>query len=134
MLYPRPLPCYILDITFVEISMLENLPLATVAAMLDTLPVDLTFMDDKDRIAWFSGHRIFNRPPEIVGKDVRECHQPSSWPAIDRMVADFKSGASDTVEHIVDKSDGRRIRVRYLAVRDASKKYLGLVEMAEEIK
>ena len=113
--------------------MLENVPLASIAAMLDTLPVDLTFMDDKDRIVWFSGHRIFNRPPEIVGRDVRECHQPSSYPAIDRMIADFRSGASDLEEHFSEKSDGRRIRVRYMAVRDASKRYLGLVEMAEDI-
>jgi hypothetical protein len=114
--------------------MLENLPLATIAAMLDTLPVDLTFMDEMDRVVWFSGHRIFNRPPESVGRDVRECHNKSSWPAIDRMVADFKSGASDVEEHLAEKSDGRKIRVRYMAVRDASRHYLGLVEMAEEIK
>ena len=114
--------------------MLENLPAATLAAMLDTLPVGLTFMDEHDRIRWFSGHRIFNRPPEILGRDVRECHQPSSFPAIDRMVTDFKSGVRDVEEHLADKSDGRKIRVRYMAVRNGSGQYLGLVEMAEEIK
>jgi len=114
--------------------MLENIPTPTLAAMLDTLPIDLTFMDEKDRIAWFCGHRIFNRPPECLGRDVRECHNKSSWQAIDKMVADFKSGVSDIVEHIVDKSEGRKIRVRYMAVRDSSSRYLGLVEMAEEIK
>jgi hypothetical protein len=113
--------------------MLENLPLSTIAAMLDTLPIDLTFMDEKDRIVWFSGHRIFNRPQDIVGRNVRECHQPSSYPAIDEMIADFKSGARDLEAHFTEKSDGRRIRVRYMAVRDASKRYLGLVEMAEDI-
>jgi DUF438 domain-containing protein len=113
--------------------MLENLPLSTIATMLDTLPVDLTFMDDNDRIVWFSGHRIFNRPQDIVGRDVRECHQPSSYPAIDRMIADFKSGAHDIEEHFTEKSDGRKIRIRYMAVRDASNRYLGLVEMADDI-
>ena len=113
--------------------MLEQLPLATIYAVLDTLPVDLTFMDEKDRIVWFSGHRIFNRPPEIVGRDVRECHQASSFPAIDKMIADFKSGENDTVEHFTEKSDGRKIRIRYMAVRDTSKRYLGLVEMADDI-
>jgi DUF438 domain-containing protein len=114
--------------------MLEKMPIATIAAMLDTLPVDLTFMDESNRIVWFSGHRIFNRPPEIVGKDVRDCHQPSSWPAIDKMVTDFKSGARDLEEHVVDKGDGRKIRIRYMAVRAAAGRYLGLLEMAEEIK
>jgi uncharacterized protein len=113
--------------------MLENLPLSTIRSMLDTLPVDLTFMDEHDRIVWFSGHRIFNRPLEIVGRDVRECHKESSWPAIDKMIADFKSGASDMVEHFTDKSDGRKIRIRYMAVRDSSKRYLGMVEMADDI-
>jgi DUF438 domain-containing protein len=110
--------------------MLENIPVATIAAMLDTLPLDLTFMDENNRIAWFSGHRIFNRPLAIVGRDVRECHIPASWPMIDKMVADFKSGARDLEEHIVDKSDGRKIRIRYMAVRDSAGRYLGLVEMA----
>ena len=114
--------------------MLEKLPAATVESMLDTLPVDLTFMDEMDRVVWFSGHRIFNRPPEIIGRDVRECHQPSSFSAIDRMVADIKSGARDVEEHLIDKSDGRKIRVRYMAVRDGARRYLGLVEMADEIK
>ncbi len=113
--------------------MLENIPVATIAAMLDTLPLDLTFMDESNRIAWFSGHRIFNRPPAIVGRDVRECHNESSWPAIDKMVADFKSGARDLEEHIVDKSDGRKIRIRYMAVRDSAGLYLGLVEMADDV-
>ena len=113
--------------------MLEKMPLSTVAAMLDTLPVDLTFIDEKDRIVWFSGHRIFNRPPEIIGQDVHECHQPGSYPTIDRMIADFKSGTRDLEEHFTEKSDGRKIRIRYMAVRDATKRYLGLVEMAEDI-
>ncbi len=113
--------------------MLENLPLSTIATLLDTLPMDLTFMDDKDRIVWFSGHRIFNRPPEIVGRDVRECHQPSSFPAIDKMISDFKSGTRDLEEHFTEKSDGRKIRIRYMAVRGADRCYLGLVEMAEDV-
>jgi len=113
--------------------MLEDMPAATITAMLDILPIDLTFIDEADRIIWFSGHRIFNRPPEIIGRHVRECHKPSSWPAIDQMTADFRSGARDAEEHIVDKSDGRKIRIRYFAVRDASKNYYGLVEMAEDI-
>ncbi|AKG54413.1 hypothetical protein DGWBC_1799 [Dehalogenimonas sp. WBC-2] len=114
--------------------MLENLPSGTITALLNTLPIDLTFMDTDNRIQWFSGYRIFNRPPEVIGSDVRQCHQSSSWPAIDRMVADFKSGSRDVEEYFVDKSDGRKLHIRYLAVRDAAKEYLGLVEMVEEIK
>ena len=113
--------------------MLENLPLSTIATMLDTLPVDLTFMDDQARIVWFSGHRIFNRPPEIVGRDIHECHLPSSYPVIDKMIADFRSGVRDVEEHFTEKSDGRKIRIRYIAVRDANERYLGSVEMADDI-
>ncbi|PPD58115.1 hypothetical protein JP09_004790 [Dehalogenimonas etheniformans] len=129
----RQFDWYYLGNNFREIFMLESLPLSTIAAMLDTLPVDLTFMDEKDRIVWFSGHRIFNRPAEIIGRDVRLCHKESSRPAIDKMIADFKSGASDLVEHFTDKSDGRKIRIRYMAVRDALGDYLGMVEMADDI-
>ncbi|HOX23964.1 MAG TPA: PAS domain-containing protein [Elusimicrobiales bacterium] len=113
--------------------MLQTVNASTLIALLKTLPLDLTFMDAADRIVWFSAHRIFNRPPDIIGRNVRECHQPSSWAAIDKMVADFKSGSRDSEEHLVEKSDGRRIRIRYLAVRSPSGEYLGLVELAELI-
>ena len=114
--------------------MLENLPPATITALLNILPIDLTYMDADNRIQWFSNHRIFSRPSEIIGSDVHQCHQPSSWPTIDRMVADFKTGARDVEEHFVVKSDGRKLHIRYLAVRNTANQYLGLVEMAEEIK
>ncbi len=112
--------------------MLEKLPVEALEAMLDALPVDLTFIDADDKIRYFNSFRIFKRPPEIIGQDVRQCHKEASHPAIDRMVADFKSGAHDMAEHLVEKSGGRKLKVRYLAVRDASNQYLGLVEMVEE--
>ncbi|MGI2336182.1 MAG: PAS domain-containing protein [Dehalogenimonas sp.] len=113
--------------------MLEKLPLTAIEAMLDALPVDLTFMDADDKIRYFNRCRIFKRPPECLGRDVRECHQPSSHSAIDRMVVDFRSGARDVEEHIVEKADGRRLKVRYMAARDCDGQYQGLVEMVEEI-
>jgi hypothetical protein len=112
--------------------MFTNLSITSLAAILNTLPLDMTFMDADNKIRWFSGHRIFSRPADIIGTDVRHCHKPSSWPAIDRMVADFKSGAREIEEHLADKG-GRRIRIRYMAVRDSSEKYIGLLELAEEI-
>lgn len=113
--------------------MLEKLTLPAIEAMLDSLPIDLTFMDADDKIRYFNRCRIFKRPPECLGRDVRECHQPASHAAIDRMVADFRSGARDVEEHFVERADGRRLRVRYLAARDPSGQYQGLVEMVEEI-
>ncbi|MDV2988755.1 MAG: PAS domain-containing protein [Dehalogenimonas sp.] len=113
--------------------MLENLPVYAIEAMLDSLPIDLTFMDADDKIVFFNRCRIFKRPPECLGRDVRGCHQPDSHAAIDRLVADFRSGARDNEEHIVKKADGRQLRVRYLAARDPSGQYQGLVEMVEEI-
>ena len=113
--------------------MLEEVETGTIESMLDALPVDLTFMDAANKIRYFNSYRLFRRPPEIIGQDVHQCHQEASFPAIDRMIADFQSGASDSTEYIIEKRNGQKLRVRYIAVRSATKQYLGLVEMVEEL-
>lgn len=113
--------------------MLSKLSPTIITAILDALPLDITFIDDKDTVRYFNANRIFQRPPECLDRDVRECHQPASHPAIDRMIEDFKSGRRDKEQHVVRKTDGRVIKVVYSALRDESGVYLGLLETAEVI-
>lgn len=114
--------------------MLEELETGTIESMLDALPIDLTFMDAENKIRYFNSYRLFRRPPEIIGQDIHQCHSEASFPAIDRMVADFRSGVSDSAEHVIEKGDGRKWKVRYIAVRSPSQDYLGLVEMVTELE
>ncbi|HNW55172.1 MAG TPA: DUF438 domain-containing protein, partial [Bacteroidales bacterium] len=62
--------------------------------LLNTLPVDITFVDKHDKVKFFTQgqHRIFDRNRAILGRDVRMCHPPHSMHIVDQILNDFKSG------------------------------------------
>jgi DUF438 domain-containing protein len=59
-----------------------------------TLPLNLTFVDAEDRVAFFSEgpDRIFPRSKAIIGRKVRHCHPPRSADAVNKTLDDFRSG------------------------------------------
>ena len=103
-------------------------------SVLSTLPLDLTFVDAEDRVAFFSEgpHRIFARSKAIVGRKVQHCHPPSSVDIVDRILDDFRAGRQNVAEFWID-FHGKFVHIRYFAVRDTEGKYLGTVELTQDI-
>lgn len=103
-------------------------------AVLSTLPLDLTFVDADDRVAFFTEgpERIFARSKAIVGRKVQHCHPPSSVDIVDRILNDFRAGRQDVAEFWID-FHGKFVHIRYFAVRDNDGKYLGTVELTQNI-
>ena len=103
-------------------------------AMLSTLPLDLTFVDADDRVAFFTEgpDRIFARSKAIVGRKVQHCHPPSSVDVVDRILNDFRAGKQNVAEFWIE-FHGKFVHIRYLAVRDAAGTYLGTVELTQDI-
>lgn len=102
--------------------------------MLNTLPTDLTFIDEDDVIRYFSEgkHMVFARTRTIIGRNVYLCHPPHLVPTIRKLIESFKAGEKDSM--IVPVRIGNRINlVRYYAVRDNRGAYRGTVEVTEEI-
>jgi DUF438 domain-containing protein len=99
-----------------------------------TLPVDLTFVDAEDRVAFFSEGpaRIFARSKAIVGRKVQHCHPPRSVDVVDRILTDFKAGTHDTAEFWIE-FHGRFVHIRYFAVRSPEKTYLGCLEVTQDV-
>ena len=58
-----------------------NVTLEQLVAVFSTLPVDLTFVDADDRVAFFTEgpDRIFARSKAIIGRKVQHCHPPEAW-------------------------------------------------------
>jgi DUF438 domain-containing protein len=106
------------------------LPENTVISILGALPLDITYIDERDIIRYYSDYRIFKRMPEIIGTPVQDCHSPESRDNVNRVIEDLRSGLKDVAEFMVEKK-GRKVRVRYIAVRDERGAYMGLVETAE---
>ncbi len=103
-------------------------------AMLNTLPFDITFVDKNDEVAYFSEgkERAFSRTRSIVGRNVSNCHPPASVHIVEQIVADFKSGKKDHEDFWIQMGS-KFILIRYFAVRDTQGKYLGVLEVTQDI-
>jgi len=111
-----------------------RMTLEQINLMLTHLPVDLTFVDENDRVAYYSEgpERIFPRSPGIIGREVRNCHPPKSVHLVNKILDAFKSGTRDTAEFWIELG-GRFIYIRYFAVRDAEGYYQGTLEVSQDL-
>jgi len=104
-------------------------------ALLNTLPIDLTFVDANDKVKYFSQgkERIFDRPKTIIGRDVSLCHPPGSVNVVEKIVDSFRSGEKDHEDFWIKKGDFF-IYIRYFAVRDKENKFIGTLEVSQNIR
>ena len=102
--------------------------------MLNTLPFDITFVDANDTVRYFSqgAERIFARTKAIIGREVSNCHPPSSVHVVETLVADLKSGKKDSEDFWIPMGD-KFILIRYFAVRGDDGSYLGTLEVTQNI-
>jgi DUF438 domain-containing protein len=103
-------------------------------AVLDTLPIDITFVDADDRVRYFSQSkdRIFVRATSVLGRDVHNCHPPQSFHKVKRILEDFRSGARDHADFWITMQ-GKLVFIRYFAVRSATGAYLGALEVTQDL-
>jgi hypothetical protein len=103
-------------------------------AILNTLPVDITFVDKDDKVRYFNQieERIFPRTRAIIGRSVQQCHPQKSIHVVNRIVEDIRAGRRDVVEFWMNQQ-GRFVHVRYFSVRDKNGEYLGTLEVTQDI-
>ena len=104
-----------------------------IAALLNTLPMEITFVDDTDTNRYFNagkGSKLFKRPDMAVDRDVYSCHPPKYQTMVRQIIEDFRAGRRDSVEMWMPKN-GEPVLVRYMAVRDADGTYLGTMECVQ---
>ncbi len=103
--------------------------------MLNTLPMDITFVNKDDEVKYFSEgkERAFPRTRAIIGRNVSNCHPPASVHVVEKLVEDFKAGIKDQEDFWIKAGD-KYILIRYYAVRNESKEYLGVLEVTQDIK
>lgn len=110
------------------------LSLDQLKAVFATLPVDVTFVDADDRVRFFSEgeKRVFARPKAILGRLVQHCHPPGSVHVVERILSDFRSGRQNVAEFWIDFK-GRFAHIRYFALRDEQGRYLGTLEVTQDL-
>lgn len=114
--------------------MIENLNKEQIKGILEAIPVEISFVDENDLVRFWNKHetRIFKRPISVLGKSVRNCHPERSLHKVNQILADFKSGKRDSAEFWIDLR-GRKVYIRYFAVRDEAGRYLGTLEATQDI-
>ena len=103
-------------------------------AIMNTLPIDMTFVDRDDKVKYFSQgkERIFQRNRAILNRDVRHCHPPASAHIVDKIIEDFKSGKEDKAPFWIN-TGGKMIHIAYFALRNDKGEYLGTLEVSHDI-
>lgn len=111
-----------------------HVSLEQLAGIFGTLPLDLTFVDADDRVAFFTEgpDRVFARSKAIIGRKVHNCHPPKSVETVDQILSDFKAGRQNVAEFWIHFQD-KFVHVRYFAVRAPDGKYLGTVELTQDL-
>ena len=111
-----------------------TLSIEEVDTILDTLPLDITFVDRDDTVRYFnqSKDRVFPRTKAIIGRKVQQCHPQKSVHVVNQILDDFKAGRRDTAQFWINLK-GRLIYIRYFAVRSKNGEYLGCLEVTQDI-
>ncbi len=104
-------------------------------AILNTLPIELSFVDAEDRVRYFSHEnlpKIFGRTRGAIGMPVQQCHPQKSVHKVNAILADFKAGRRKVAEFWIDLQ-GRMVHIRYWAVRAQDGKYMGCLETVQDV-
>ncbi len=111
-----------------------KLTIEQIRAVMDFLPIEITFIDDKDVVRYFNKakDRIFPRTKAVIGRTVQNCHPPKSVHIVERILSDFKSGRKDKADFWI-QIKGKFVYIRYFAVRDGNGKYLGTLEVTQDV-
>lgn len=110
-----------------------KLPPEVVDALLCNLPIDISFVDAEDKVAYYSdsAHRIFPRSPGVIGRDVKNCHPPKSLHMVTEILEAFKKGERKKAEFWLEIG-GKFIHIQYLALYNKQGAYLGCLEVGQD--
>lgn len=115
-----------------DIGFLNKLELERI---LNTLPIDITFIDADDTVKYFNQakERFFARTKSVIGRTVQNCHPPHSVNTVEKILNDFKNGTKDTESFWID-TRGVFLYISYYAIRDENNTYIGTLEVTQNIK
>jgi PAS domain S-box-containing protein len=118
-----------------EISEDSNeLSLKRYLMIFDSLPVDLTYVDENNKVRYFNKpkDRFFPRSQAIIGRDVENCHPPDSVHVVLEIIESFRNGERDTAKFWINLK-GKTLLIEYFAIRDGKGIYRGVLEVSQEI-
>lgn len=102
-------------------------------ALFDTLPFEITFVDADNINRFFNeGPKDFKRPQMAIDREVFSCHPPKVAAKVRQIISEFRAGTLEELPIWMEKN-GKCLLVKYMAVRDINKNYLGTVEIVQNM-
>lgn len=97
------------------------------------LPVDISYVDEKELVAFYSDtkHRVFPRSKGVIGRDVKNCHPKNSVHVVEEIIEKFRSGERSRAEFWINKPN-LFIYIVYVAIRDEDGTFRGVMEMMQD--
>lgn len=110
------------------------LSLDQVDMMLRHLPLDLSFVDEHDRVRYYTDvqHRIFPRSSSVIGRAVQKCHPPKSVHMVQAILDAFRAGEQDQARFWLELG-GRFLLIQYFAMREEDGTYTGCLEVSQDV-
>ena len=98
------------------------------------LPVDVSFVNKNDEVMYYNDvkDRLFPRSPGVIGRKVVNCHPAKSHHIVNQILNSFKAGEKDVADFVINLK-GTWVNIRYFAIRDDSGKYVGCLEVSQDI-
>lgn len=110
-----------------------HMTVAQLAAMLNTIPMEITFVDDQNINRFFNeGPKDFKRPKMAIDREVFSCHPPKIEAKVRMILNEFRAGTLDKVPVWMEKN-GKTMLVTYMAVRDPDGNYIGTLELVQDM-
>ncbi len=110
-----------------------KLTLEQINLIFQHLPVDLSYVDENELVKFYSdtAHRVFPRSPNVIGRDVKNCHPRESLDTVNEIIETFRQGKQHQAEFWLELG-GKFIYILYVAVRDEQGKFRGVLEMMQD--
>ena len=102
--------------------------------MLKVLPLDISFIDENDRVLYYSQgkERMFPRSPGIIGRTVQNCHPPKSAHIVQKIVDGFRNKEKVEAEFYFTMN-GRFLHISYYPIYDENGVYRGVIEAGQDL-
>ncbi|HUU07728.1 MAG TPA: PAS domain-containing protein, partial [Thermoplasmata archaeon] len=101
--------------------MIGELSKEILGALVETIPLEFSVVDADDNVVAWNKHdtRIFRRPENVIGMNVRDCHPKKSVDSVVRILAEMKEGKRDKARFWIDiggAGNEQKVMIEYYAL------------------
>jgi DUF438 domain-containing protein len=120
--------------------MIGDISRTILESMFKVIPIEFSIVDENDEVIAWNKHetRIFKRPLGVIGRNVEKCHPKHSLDKVETILKEMKANKRDKARFWIDLNldgfdDKQKILIEYYALRDEENKYLGCIEVSQNI-